>query len=62
MIKRSLVAAAIAASLAVPFDSAQALTANANFNVTATLANFCTVSAATVRRRDEPGKLRHPDL
>ncbi len=48
MMKRSLIAAAIAASLTVPFGSAQALTTNANFNVTATLANFCTVSAATV--------------
>ena len=49
MNKRSLLAAAVAASTCLPFGSAIAATAGpSNFNVTATLANFCTVSAANV--------------
>lgn len=40
--------AAIAASAAMGVGVAQAATATANFNVTATVANFCTVSAANV--------------
>jgi len=42
-------AVAAAVALALPFGAAQALTAGpSNFNVTATVANFCTVSAANV--------------
>lgn len=44
-----ILSAAVAAALALPFGAAQAATAGpANFNVTATVANFCTVSAANV--------------
>jgi spore coat protein U-like protein len=49
MTKRTLLAAAVAAAMCLPVGSAVAATAGpANFNVTATLANFCTVSAANV--------------
>ncbi len=49
MNKRSLLSAAIASSLIMPFGVANALTAGpSNFTVTATVANFCTVSAANV--------------
>ena len=48
MNKRTALAAAVAATLLVPFGVTQAATTSANFNVTATLANFCTVSAANV--------------
>jgi len=49
MNKRTLIAAAVAASTLMPFGAAQALTAGpASFNVTATIANFCTISAANV--------------
>ncbi len=49
MMKRSIIGAAVAASLMLPYGAAQAATAGpSNFNVTATVANFCTVSAANV--------------
>ncbi len=49
MMNRSILSAAIAATLMLPVGAAQAATAGpSNFNVTATLANFCTVSAANV--------------
>ncbi len=48
MTNRSLLAAAVAASLFVSFGSAQAATTTSNFTVSATLANNCSVSAANV--------------
>jgi spore coat protein U-like protein len=50
MTRRSALAAAIAATaLALPLGTAHALTAGpANFNVTVTIANFCTISAGNV--------------
>ena len=44
-----IMSVAVAVALALPVGTAQALTAGpSNFNVTATVANFCTVSAANV--------------
>jgi spore coat protein U-like protein len=48
MIKRSVLAAAISASMLLPTSGAQAANANSSFLVQATLTNFCTVSAANV--------------
>jgi spore coat protein U-like protein len=46
--RRKVLAAAVAVSACLPFGAAHALTATGTFNVTVTLANFCTVSAANV--------------
>lgn len=49
MFKRSLLAAALITSVALPYGSAQAATAGpVSFTVTATVANFCTLSAQNV--------------